>query len=54
MYVHTTGSVLKSILASSSSPGMYPPIIPNGDLHVDGGIINNVPADVMKEVSKGA
>jgi predicted acylesterase/phospholipase RssA len=54
MQVHTTGSVLKSILASSRAPGMYPPVVLNGDLHVDGGIVNNVPADVMKELSKGA
>lgn len=54
MHVHTTGSTLKSILASSRAPGMYPPVVVNGDLHVDGGIVNNVPADVMKEFSKGA
>ena len=54
MHVHTTGSVLKSILASSRAPGMYPPVVVDGDLHVDGGIVNNVPVDVMKEISKGA
>jgi NTE family protein/lysophospholipid hydrolase len=54
MHVHTTGSTLKSILASSRAPGMYPPVVVNGDLHVDGGIVNNVPSDVMKEFSKGA
>ena len=54
MHVHTTGSVLRSILASSRAPGMFPPIVLNGDLHVDGGIINNVPVDVMKEQSGGA
>jgi NTE family protein/lysophospholipid hydrolase len=54
MHVHTTGSVLRGILASSRAPGMYPPIVLNGDLHVDGGIVNNVPADVMKDFSKGA
>lgn len=53
-HVHTTGSVLRSILASSRAPGMYPPIVLNGDLHVDGGIVDNVPAGVMKEFSKGA
>ncbi len=54
MHVHTSGSVLRSILASARAPGMYPPMVVNGDLHVDGGIVNNVPADVMKELSKGA
>jgi len=54
MHVHTTGSVLMSILASSRAPGMYPPIVLNGDLLIDGGIVNNVPADVMRDLSNGA
>ena len=43
MHVHSRGSVLTSILASSRAPGMYPPIVLNGDLLVDGGVVNNVP-----------
>jgi predicted acylesterase/phospholipase RssA len=54
MHVHSRGSVLTSILASSRAPGMYPPIVLNGDLLIDGGVVNNVPADVMKELSNGA
>jgi NTE family protein len=49
--VHTTGSVADAILASSRAPGIFPPMIFDGELHVDGGLINNVPVDVMKAFS---
>lgn len=51
--VHTQGSLTKSVLASSRAPGVFPPIVWGDDLLVDGGIINNVPVDVMKEFSNG-
>ena len=41
------------MLASSRAPGVFPPIVWDDDLLVDGGIINNVPVDVMKEFSGG-
>ncbi|MGA9641878.1 MAG: cyclic nucleotide-binding and patatin-like phospholipase domain-containing protein [Terriglobales bacterium] len=49
--VHTRGSLTKSVLASSRAPGVFPPIVWDDDLLVDGGIINNVPVDVMQEYS---
>jgi predicted acylesterase/phospholipase RssA/CRP-like cAMP-binding protein len=48
MIVHTTGSALKSVLASCRAPGMFPPLEWDGDVLVDGGLVNNVPADVMR------
>jgi predicted acylesterase/phospholipase RssA/CRP-like cAMP-binding protein len=51
--VHTRGPLTKSVLASSRAPGVFPPIVWDDDLLVDGGIINNVPVDVMKEFSGG-
>jgi lysophospholipid hydrolase len=51
--IHTRGSLTKSILASSRAPGVFPPVVWDDDLLVDGGIINNVPVDVMKEYSNG-
>ena len=53
MQVSTRGSVLKSMLSSSRVPGMYPPVVWNGDLLVDGGFVNNVPIDVMKDFANG-
>ena len=52
--VHTRGSLARSVLASTRAPGVYPPIVWDGDLLVDGGIVDNLPAGVMKEFSKGA
>jgi predicted acylesterase/phospholipase RssA/CRP-like cAMP-binding protein len=49
--VHTTGSLAEAVLASSRAPGLFPPVVMGGELHVDGGLINNVPVDVMKTFS---
>ena len=46
--VHREGPLAKYLLASSRVPGIYPPIVSNGDLLVDGGIINNIPVDIMR------
>jgi predicted acylesterase/phospholipase RssA/CRP-like cAMP-binding protein len=45
--IHERGSLAKALLASTRAPGLFPPIVYDGDLHVDGGVINNVPIDVM-------
>jgi predicted acylesterase/phospholipase RssA len=46
--VHTRGSLAKAVLATTRSPGVFPPIVYDGELHIDGGVINNVPVDLMK------
>lgn len=51
--VHREGSLAKAVLASTRTPGVFPPIVYDGDLHVDGGVLNNVPVDVMAEFSNG-
>jgi len=45
---HTQGTIAKAVLASSRAPAIFPPIVYDGELHVDGGLINNVPVDLMK------
>jgi predicted acylesterase/phospholipase RssA/CRP-like cAMP-binding protein len=47
------GPVDEAILASSRVPGMLPPIVRGRDLLVDGGLMSNVPADVMKSFGAG-
>jgi NTE family protein len=47
------GRLWKATRASSSLPGIAPPLLHSGHLLVDGGIMNNVPADVMKERGAG-
>lgn len=46
--VHTAGPLADAVLASTRAPGIFPPVVLDGELHVDGGVINNVPVDVMK------
>lgn len=35
-------------------PGVAPPVVENGDLIIDGGVLNNLPADIMRTVHGGA
>ncbi|MFT5397131.1 MAG: lysophospholipid hydrolase, partial [Gammaproteobacteria bacterium] len=51
--VHRRGPVWKSVRASMSIPGQIPPVVFNGELHVDGGVLNNLPVDVMRDVCDG-
>jgi predicted acylesterase/phospholipase RssA/CRP-like cAMP-binding protein len=46
--MHKSGGLTKATLASSRAPGIFPPIVYGGELHVDGGSINNVPVDLMR------
>lgn len=46
--VHHDGSLMQAVLNSNSPPGLFPPQVLNGDLLVDGALLNNVPVDVMR------
>jgi NTE family protein len=37
------GPAVEAILASSAIPSIFPPVIIDGDVLVDGGVVNNVP-----------
>jgi NTE family protein len=41
------GPLGKVLLASSAVPGVFPPVIIDGEIYVDGGSFNNFPVDVM-------
>ncbi len=43
-----TGPVAEAILASSALPGVVTPRVRGGHLLVDGGVLNNIPSDVMR------
>jgi len=45
--VHERGSLMRAVRASISLPGVLPPVSFGDDLHVDGGLVNNLPIDVM-------
>jgi NTE family protein/lysophospholipid hydrolase len=47
MMVHDRGPLWQSVRASCSLPGIFPPVQAEGQLLVDGGVVNNVPMDIM-------
>ncbi len=51
--VHQQGSLWKAVRASGSLPGIFQPWIHDSNLLVDGGIMNNLPGDVMKKLFNG-
>jgi NTE family protein/lysophospholipid hydrolase len=51
MQIHERGSLWKSIRASASLPGVFVPVLDKGSILVDGGIVNNLPGDIMRERS---
>lgn len=52
--VHDRGPLWKWTRTSSSVPGIAPPVPWHGDLLVDGGVLNNLPADIMRERCRGS
>jgi NTE family protein len=51
--VHRRGPVLEAVGASMSIPGLVPPLSRPGRLLVDGGVLNNLPVDVMAADDEG-
>ncbi|MEI6669287.1 MAG: patatin-like phospholipase family protein [Acidobacteriota bacterium] len=51
--VHRSGSLARATRASMSLPGIAIPVYDNGAMLIDGGILNNLPADIMKTVGGG-
>lgn len=45
--IHRSGLLWEKTRASSSIPGLIPPMIIDGDIHFDGGLLNNLPVDIM-------
>ena len=49
--VHRRGSTALAIRASVAIPGVLPPVPHEGDLLVDGGVLNNLPFEMMRDNS---
>lgn len=47
------GSVVEAVLATTAVPGLLPPVYSGNCQLVDGGILNNVPADVARADGNG-
>jgi predicted acylesterase/phospholipase RssA len=45
--IHDRGLIWRTLRASLAIPGVLPPMPWNGDLLVDGGVLNNLPADAL-------
>lgn len=51
--IHRFGPLWRAVRASSGVQGLFPPVVLNGELHVDGALFSNLPADAMKAVCEG-
>jgi len=52
--VHTVGKLWRWLRASVSLPGVMPPFNDAGQVHVDGGVIDNFPVREMRRLGRGA
>lgn len=48
--IHRSGLLWKALRSSCSVPGFFPPVVYNGDLLLDGGLMNNLPVDIMRNI----
>lgn len=47
--VHRRGALVERLLASSAPPGVAAPVVLDGHLHCDGGVVENLPVRVLLE-----
>jgi|TARA_R110002124_G_scaffold53088_6_gene152345 NTE family protein len=43
----SNGPLIKRLMASACIPGMFEPILLNGELYIDGGVLNNLPVEPL-------
>jgi len=51
--IHTVGRLWRWLRASVSIPGVLPPFNEAGEVHVDGGVIDNFPVRAMRRLGRG-
>ena len=51
--VHRQGLLRRALRATIALPGILPPVIDEGEVLVDGAVLNNFPSDVMRELQRG-
>jgi lysophospholipid hydrolase len=49
--VHRRGPLWQAVRASMAIPGVFSPVLADGDLLVDGCVLNNLPIDVMQRLN---
>ena len=53
MTVHRRDTLWRAIRASIAIPGIFPPVIEQGEVLVDGGVMNTFPVDIMADSERG-
>ena len=53
IHEHRSGALWRALRASVALPGILPPVTHHGHLLVDGGVMNNLPVDVMRQRESG-
>ena len=51
--MYRKGDLWRALRASVAIPGVLPPVVDGGEVMVDGGLINNLPVDVMSQLGRG-
>ena len=51
--VHRSGPMWRAVRASASIPGVFPPVAQDGDLLVDGGVVDNLPIGLLVDRHPG-
>jgi NTE family protein len=54
IHEHRAGVLWRALRATVALPGILPPVTYHGHLLVDGGVMNNLPVDVMREHAMGS
>jgi len=52
-YIHRQGDLWLAVRASTAIPGIFAPVVVDGDVLVDGGVMNPFPADIMRADCQG-
>jgi len=52
-HVHRTGLIREALRASIALPGILPPVVKDGQVLVDGAVLDNFPVDVMLQNHRG-
>jgi NTE family protein len=50
---HRRGKLKTWVRASCSLPGVFPPIFADDAVHIDGGLVNNLPTDIIRGMGVG-
>jgi NTE family protein len=50
---HRRGKLKTWVRASCSLPGVFPPVFADEAVHIDGGLVNNLPTDIIRDMGVG-